>query len=401
MSIQPIITFKAGLCELQSGTTPAKVKPLPTPGYLYLYAEDELLHLCWRPRTAALDNPELDLLMLPTDGTFTPYHPTSSENPDNSRQVTNGRIYVLKFSSSSQRYLFWLQSRSQHPQGDPAWFSARDLKLGKIVDNLLQGEDVDVQQQMAELPGDQHGPGDDDDDEPMEDVEGTDHSANRRPSQSGPGAGPDATGGDFREEGEESREGGADGGRAAAEREMQSIVEHFTRTSGGLGSVGRSRYSAPATQDRVFTTLTDLLTPTSTIPWIDSADSETVDRLLQYLPPALVTLAQQADDESALNTDHASVQAAEQALSLGQKKDILRRVLRSPQFSQSLASLTIALRDGGLPSISEALNIPIIHGGYMRRGGVPLGGAEAVKAFVEGVKHSVERPNAGDDMEIG
>lgn len=208
------ISKEAHVDSIQSGTTPAKVKPLPTPGYLYLYAEDELLHLCWRPRTAPLDSPELDLLMLPTDGTFTPYHPTSSETPDNSRQVTNGRIYVLKFSSSSQRYLFWLQSRSQHPQGDPAWFSARDLKLGTIVDNLLQGEDVDVHQQMAELPRDQHGPDDDDDDEPMEDVEGTDHDANRRPSQSGPGAGPDATGGDFREEGEESREGGADGGRA-------------------------------------------------------------------------------------------------------------------------------------------------------------------------------------------
>lgn len=150
----------------------------------------------------------------------------------------------------------------------------------------------------------------------------------------------------------------------------------------------------------MFTTLTDLLTPTSTVPWIDAADGETVDRLLQYLPPALVTLARRAGDASALNTDYASVQAAEQALSLGQKKDILRRVLRSPQFSQSLASLTIALRDGGLPSISEALNIPIVHGGYMRRGGVPLGGAEAVQAFVEGVKLSVQTPDAGDDMEI-
>ncbi|KAK5317831.1 hypothetical protein LTR93_008472 [Exophiala xenobiotica] len=385
MSIQPIITFKAGLCELDSSSSPPRVKPLPTPGYIYLHAEDELLHLCWRPRTAPLDSPELDLLMLPTDGTFTPYHPTSAENPENTRKPTNGRIYVLKFSSSSQRHLFWLQSKSQHPQGELAWFSARDLRLGQIVNNLLQGEEVDVQEQMAELPGDQHEP--DDDDEPMEDVEGTDHDANRRPSHSGPGAGADATGGDFREEGEESREGGADGGRAASAMDVNTIIQNFIRSTGGNPNQSQQADA----RDRGFTTLAELLTPTSTIPWIDSASEELVDRLLQYLPPALVVLAQEADDMAALNTDHASVEAAEQALSLSQKKDILRRVLRSPQFSQSLASLTIALRDGGLPSISEALNINVGNGGYMRRGGVPLGGGEAVEVFLQGVKDAVQK----------
>ncbi|EXJ91122.1 hypothetical protein A1O1_04229 [Capronia coronata CBS 617.96] len=396
MSVTPIITFKAGLCELDTSSSPPKVKPLPTPGYIYLYAEDELLHLCWRPRSAPLDRPELDLLMLPGDGSFTPYHPTSVDSPSNSQTPTNGRIYVLKFSSSSQRHLFWLQSRSQHPQGDPAWFSTRDLKLGQIVNNLLQGEEVDVQQQMAELPRDQNPP-DDDEDEPMEEVEGTDHAGNRRPSQ-GPGAGPDATGGDFREEGEESREGGADGGRAAAGMDANAIIQNFIQSLGGNSSNNsQGRGSGP--QEQLFTTLADLLTPATTIPWIDSADSVLVDRLLQYLPPALVTLIQEADDMAALNTEHASIEAAEQALSLDQKKDILRRVLRSPQFSQSLSSLTIALRDGGLPSISEALDIPVRNGGYMRRGGVPLGGGEAVEAFLKGVKDKVmmEREKDGND----
>ena len=146
--------------------------------------------------------------MLPTDGSFTPYHPTSAETPSNARKATNGRIYVLKFSSTSQRYLFWLQSRSQHPQGNPSWFSARDLKLGQIVNNLLQGEEVDVEAQMASIPSDQNP----DEDEPMEDVEGRSHD--RNPPSGGGGAGPGATGGDVREEGEPSREGGADGGRA-------------------------------------------------------------------------------------------------------------------------------------------------------------------------------------------
>ena len=80
-----------------------------------------------------------------------------------------------------------------------------------------------------------------------------------------------------------------------------------------------------------------------------------------------------------------------EALSLDQKKDILRKVMRSPQFSQSLGSLTIALRDGGLPSISDALHITVKNGGFIQRGGVPVGGGEAMEAFLDGIKVAVEQ----------
>lgn len=147
--------------------------------------------------------------MVPTDGHFTPYERQTADN----KPATNGRIFVLKFSSSSQRYLFWLQSKSQHPNGNSGWFSPRDLKLGQIVDQLLQGEEVDIQQEIASVPREDGDGGDED--EPMEDVEGADHGPDHghHPGGSG-GAGPGATGGDIREEGEPSREGGADGGRA-------------------------------------------------------------------------------------------------------------------------------------------------------------------------------------------
>lgn len=141
--------------------------------------------------------------MVPLDGTFTPYKLRSGQAP------MKGRIFVLKFSSSSQRYLFYLQSGSQHPNKESNWFSPRDLKLGDIVNSLLQGEEVNVQDELADIQGDNGG----DDDETMEDVEGTDHDHEHRQSGSG-GAGVDATGGDVREEGEGPREGGADGGRA-------------------------------------------------------------------------------------------------------------------------------------------------------------------------------------------
>lgn len=151
--------------------------------------------------------------MIPGDGSFLPYlgNETGADS-DNLKSPTDGRVFVLKFSSSSQRYLFWLQSKSQHPKGDPSWFSERDLKVGQIVDLLLNGDEIDVPAELASLPN-RGGPSGDED-ETMEDIEGTNHSASRNRHGSTGGAGPGATGGDIREEGEESREGGADGGRA-------------------------------------------------------------------------------------------------------------------------------------------------------------------------------------------
>lgn len=179
------------------------MKPKPTPGYIYLYSEDDLVHFCWRPRSSPLDEPELDLVMIPTDGSFTPY-------PSTGKAVTNGRVFVLKFSSSSQRHLFYLQSHPQNESGNPSIWSYRDHKWGEIVDTLLQGEDVNMEEEAALL---QSRPSGGDDDETMEDVEGLHHDQSHQGGSSG-GAGAGATGGDVREEGQESREGGADGGRA-------------------------------------------------------------------------------------------------------------------------------------------------------------------------------------------
>jgi 26S proteasome regulatory subunit N13 len=143
--------------------------------------------------------------MLPGDGTFSPLISSQART-----SPTNGRIFVLKFSSSSSRHFFWLQSKNQHPDNKPNWYSDRDLKLGSIVNDLLQGAEVDVE---AELAAVSRGPAGNDgnDDEDMQDAPPTDNSL-RRTSTGGAGA--DATGGDVREEGEEAREGGADGGRA-------------------------------------------------------------------------------------------------------------------------------------------------------------------------------------------
>lgn len=154
----------------------------------------------------------------------------------------------------------------------------------------------------------------------------------------------------------------------------------------GTGATGGQAQSQA--QPKLFTTLQDLLTPTVTVAWIDQASESAVDQLMQYLPPNLTTLSSNEDDET-----------SSRALTLQQKKDLVKRVLRSPQFTQSLASLTFALRDGGLPSIGEALSVPLQNGGYMRRGGVPLGGGDAVEAFLNGVKDLMKDNDSNDRMD--
>lgn len=154
-----------------------------------------------------MSEPELDLVMVPTDGQFRPYERVNQDPTNQSKAPTNGRIYVLKFSSSSQRHLFWMQSKSQSPSGDPSFFSARDLKLGSIVDQLLQGEEVNVPAAIAEVRSSGGngggGGGAGDDDQPMEDVQET--GDNQPQGQGGSGG--------AEQGGARSREGGGEGGR--------------------------------------------------------------------------------------------------------------------------------------------------------------------------------------------
>ncbi|EMT62085.1 hypothetical protein FOQG_07280 [Fusarium oxysporum f. sp. raphani 54005] len=385
MPISPIITFKAGQCEVDASSKPYKVKPQPEPGYIYLYSEDDLVHFCWRKRSEPLDNPELDLIMVPGDGSFTPHEYTSSSEPTSK---TNGRIFVLKFTSSSQRYLFWLQSKPQGEDGDPAYYSPRDRKIGEIVHQLLQGEEVDVAEELSALRNNDNQP--DDEDETMEDAD-----THRAPRGSGSGgAGPDATGGDVREEGEGSREGGADGARAASssapDADAAAAVKSFLDSL--RGPSGLSGGQQQQTTDKAYPHLNHLLPTSITIPMVDSAPEEFTDTLISLLPPTVIVLASGSTDsvDGKLEPSASAVEDAKASLSLDDKRTLLKKVLRSPQFNQALASLTMAIRDGGLPSIADALGVKVQDGGYLRGSGMPLGGGQAIEAFVNGVKKTVE-----------
>lgn len=169
---------------------------------------------------------------------------------------------------------------------------------------------------------------------------------------------------------------------------MTTAVQDFLRSMQAYENL-QSQQSQP--QGKLYTTLPDLLPTTTTIPVIDSASPSFIDTLLSQLPPELLILSQGLGEITRENPEPDTVAAAMTSLSLSQKKVILRRVLRSPQFVQSLDSLTQAIRGGGLPGISDALGLNVENGGYIRRGGVPLGQGEAMEKFVDGVRRKVEK----------
>lgn len=175
--------------------------------------------------------------------------------------------------------------------------------------------------------------------------------------------------------------------------EAQRAVQDFLNSLRG-GTGGQQQGQAES-----FTTLMDLLPSSITVPIIESASPALIDALCANLPPVILLLAQEIDDVAEVDQTSDTAQAAIEALDQESKKDILKRVLSSPQMQQSLASLTFALRDGGLPNVSQALKIDVENGGYMRGGGMPLGGGDAIKAFLEGVKRTVKGESEGDQMD--
>jgi hypothetical protein len=114
-----LLAFKAGRAFRREGAN--TVEPSPTKGAIYLTnGDDGLLHFIWLNRTT--NNIEEDLILFPFDASFVKV------------SQSQGRVYVLKFSSSNQRHFFWMQDTS----------SARDAEFTENVNGLLQDPEFDL-----------------------------------------------------------------------------------------------------------------------------------------------------------------------------------------------------------------------------------------------------------------
>lgn len=175
-----------------------------------------------------------------------------------------------------------------------------------------------------------------------------------------------------------------------ANEAVRNFLESL-RGQPGLSGAQGSRQQA----DKPYPHLTHLLPTSITVPMIDSMAAKTperLDTLLSLLPPAVIVLSGNNADayDGMTEPSNEAVEAAKSSLSTEDKKALLKKALRSPQFHQALGTLTQALRDGGLPGVADALGIKLDNGGYLPNGSMPLGGGQAVEAFVEGVKKKVE-----------
>lgn len=129
-----------------------------------------------------------------------------------------------------------------------------------------------------------------------------------------------------------------------------------------ISSINVGGPSGPANyrQQTPSVSLHDLLSTSTTVPIVSSISGSDLDNVIANLPPALIP-------KNATES---------------QKKDIVRRVLQSPQFMQSCLSLSVALRDGALRGVADSLQVPL------RPGEEAV--ADQIEAFVKGIKRGVE-----------
>jgi len=115
-----LIEFKAGRTLVQPGSESDKKKvvPIPKKGLVYIMnSSDNLLHFYWKNRDT--NKNELDLILFPGDSEYMKV-----------KECTDGRVFMLKFKSSKERHLFWMQE----PNAD------RDDELFKKVNELLSNQ---------------------------------------------------------------------------------------------------------------------------------------------------------------------------------------------------------------------------------------------------------------------
>ncbi|ORX88423.1 adhesion regulating molecule [Basidiobolus meristosporus CBS 931.73] len=107
-----LVEFKAGKC-LREGDTNV-VKADTRKGLVYLkQGEDSLMHFYWKDRKT--NSVEDDLIIFPDEAEFLKV------------EESDGRVYVLKFKSSSLRMFFWMQDKS----------SEQDEELRSRVNEVL------------------------------------------------------------------------------------------------------------------------------------------------------------------------------------------------------------------------------------------------------------------------
>jgi len=142
MTSPPLFDFKAGRVEFNEST--GQAKPLAGQGRVTLMSSSEdpsLLGLQWLPRGSHTSLPAgEELLLVPGDVEFTPIS-----------ECSTGRVIQMRFQSSGERKLFWLQDA---PEGDLHVFGKGDReiieKLNELSNSFGEEEEEEEEAEPAE-----------------------------------------------------------------------------------------------------------------------------------------------------------------------------------------------------------------------------------------------------------
>lgn len=165
---------------------------------------------------------------------------------------------------------------------------------------------------------------------------------------------------------------------------MSAILQNF------LTSLGTRCEGNNNEETKPFPSLTELLSPSNTSPLItQTRDESLIDRLLLLLPTD-ISLLMLNGYQSFQSEELMLHESNKRRLSKELKLDMLLRVLRSPQLCQSLDSLSIALRGGGLLAVSDALEVSLnvdLASENVKHDAASL---SPIHIFLNGIKSSIE-----------
>ena len=325
-------SFKAGKLNRVEGTN--RVKPDPRKGLVYLEEVDDLLHLYWKDRTTG--SVEEDLIIFPDEAEMVKV----KESP-------SGRVFALKFSSSSQILFFWMQNKESDADendvkrvnaliADPRAPAPSDAAVGRNIEGVSARElvgagDLDLRAAAQTMGLSQ--------DQLMRLLEPENQAVLRGDSTYQPRSTNPAT-------------TGAAGHDAPADTEMAASDDTTALHDLLAGIQIPQQRSEPVD-------LQDILTSDEVLPLL--ADADVRAALFPHLPPGLVSDPPTEDE--------------------------VREIMSSVQWRQALSGLSYALNNGGDSAI-RSLGIDSTN----------LEGS-GVEAFIRAVSRHLREEQDGDAME--
>ncbi|KAI7887913.1 proteasome complex subunit Rpn13 ubiquitin receptor-domain-containing protein [Mucor mucedo] len=345
-----LVEFNAGKCIVE-GTW---IKPDLRKGKLYMdQGDDQLLHLYWKERKNQA-TPEDNMIIFPDEAEFKAV-----------TQCTTGRVYVLKFKTSNESHFYWLQSKNDEkdqelvervnelirdPESNMNASSELDestshAELMRLLNGVENQDPNLTPENLLQFLNSMNGSADTQDDDDDDD-EATTPPANitstpavtETPVVSAPVAAPAPA----------VQPAPAATAATAAPSNNQQSTEQLDQLRQMLANIRPAEGSAPIS-------LSDVLTSQSLTPLLN--DPEICASLFPFLPEE-------------------SERSAEE----------VRQVVKSPQFSQALQSLSAALATGQLGPLLSQL-------------GLDPSAGNSVESFLIAIGEQAKQKKNGDAMD--